>query len=161
MPEPSRSLKLATIWLLIGIAVFLAVLAMQRQQRLARFTTTGGVVELRRGADGHYHWPGSVNGVAVDFMIDTGATTTALPGALARRARLRPEGVLHSSTAGGEVRGELAVADVVLDGGVRAERLRVAVLPDLATPLLGMDVLSKLRWSQQGQRLRVDTSAPR
>lgn len=161
MPEPSRSLKLATIWLLIGTAVFIAVQALERQQRAGHFTTAGGIVELRRGSDGHYHWPGSVDGVEVEFMVDTGATTTALPAAVARRAGLRADGALRSSTAGGEVRGELARADVVLDGGVRALRLRVAVLPDLAAPLLGMDVLSRLRWSQQGNVLRVDTSAAR
>ena len=46
--------------------------------------------------------------------------------------------------------GRIARADVALQGGVNAERLRVAVLPKLESPLLGMDIISKLRLSQAG-----------
>lgn len=159
MQELSRSFKLATVWFLVGLAVFLAVQAIQSQQRRSLFSSSGGVIELRRGGDGHYHWPGAVNGVAVDFLIDTGATTTALPRALADAAGLQTDGAIRSSTAGGEVVGQLARADLVLEGGVRLQRLRVTVLPALGKPLLGMDVLSRLRWSQQGGVLRIESTA--
>ena len=59
-------------------------------------------------------------------------------------------------TAGGVVRGWVARADIELDGGVTAQRLRVTVLPRLDGPLLGMDVLSKMRFSQQGGVLRFE-----
>ena len=156
MQELSRAFKLATVWLLIGVAVFVAVQAVQSQQRRSLISADGGVIELRRAGDGHYHWPGTVNGVAVDFMIDTGATTTALPRALAERAGLRGEGGVRSATAGGEVHGRLARAEVTLEGGLRMQRLPVTLLPALDAPLLGMDVLSKLRWSQQGAVLRIE-----
>ena len=106
--------------------------------------------------DGHYHWPGRVNGVAVEFLVDTGATATALPLALAGRAGLEGEGRVRSSTAGGEVKGTLSRADIELDGGIQVQRLRVTVLPALAAPLLGMDVLSKMRWSQHDGVLRLE-----
>jgi aspartyl protease family protein len=157
--ELSRRFKLATIWLVIGAAVFLAVQALQSRQQRSQFTSSGGVIELRRAGDGHYHWPGTVNGVAVDFMIDTGATTTALPRVLAERAGLRTEGGMRSATAGGEAYGQLARIDLTLDGGIRLQRLRVTVLPALEAPLLGMDVLSRLRWSQQGGVLHIDAGA--
>ena len=156
--ELPRSLKLLTVWLLLGAVVFVAVQAWQSQQRRARFSVdaVSGAIELRRGADGHFHWPGTVNGIAVDFLVDTGATSTALPRALAERAGLVAEGTLQSSTAGGVVQGTLARADVVLQGGVRAERLRVVVLPLLESPLLGMDVLSKMRFTQSDGVLRLE-----
>ena len=100
------------------------------------------MIEIRRAADGHYHWPGRVNGVAVEFLVDTGATSTALPQALAERAALTAEGRITSSTAGGTVQGVHGARRHRTHGGVRAQRLRVAVLPGLASPLLGMDVLS-------------------
>ncbi len=154
----SRSLKLTTIWLLIGTALFLAVQAMQHQASRARFSFDGasGRIELKRAPDGHFHWPGRVNGVAVDFLVDTGATSTALPLALAQQAGLALEGTMRSSTAGGMVDGHIARADVVLQGGVSAERLRVAVLPRLDSPLLGMDVISKLRLSQSDGVLTLE-----
>jgi aspartyl protease family protein len=153
-----KGLKLITIWLLLGTAVFLGVQAMQRQSERARFSfdATSGRIELKRGPDGHFHWPGRVNGVAVDFLVDTGATSTALPLALAQEAGLTLEGTMRSSTAGGEVEGRIARADIALQGGVAAQRLRVAVLPRLESPLLGMDIISKLRLSQAGGVLTLE-----
>lgn len=141
-------LKHATLWLLLGTAVFLAVQAWQAQQRASRFQADGGTITLRRAPDGHFHWPGEINGVRVDFLVDTGATRTALPEPLARAAGLVAEGRVSSATAGGTVAGWQARADLQLHGGVRAERLPVTVLPALGAPLLGMDVLGRLHFSQ-------------
>jgi aspartyl protease family protein len=154
----SPSLKLTTVWLLIGTALFLAVQAMQHQAERSRFSfdAASGRIELKRAPDGHFHWPGRVNGVAVDFLVDTGATSTALPLALAQEAGLALEGAMRSSTAGGVVEGRVARADISLQGGVAAERLRVAVLPRLDAPLLGMDVISKLRLSQNNGVLTLE-----
>lgn len=91
--------------------------------------------------------------------MDTGATATALPQALAERAGLRLEGQVSSQTAGGRVNGWVARADLQLQGGVSAQRLRVTVLPGLNSPLLGMDVLSRMRFSQQGGVLRFEPAA--
>lgn len=153
-----RGLRLAIVWLLIGTAVFLAVQALQMQAGRSRFTfdAAAGVIELRRAGDGHFHWPGTVNGVAVDFLVDTGATHTAIPGALAERLALQPEGRVQSSTAGGVVQATLARADLALQGGPRVERARVTVLPRLEAPLLGMDVLSKMRFTQHDGVLRFE-----
>ena len=161
MSEPRefpRSLRLAIIWLVIGTAVFLGVQALQSQAQRARFSfdAVGGVVELRRAPDGHFHWPGKLNGIEVDFLVDTGASSTAIPRALADRAGLVAEGTLQSSTAGGVVQGTLVRADVALQGGVRVDRLRVAVLPRLESPLLGMDLLSKMRFTQNDGVLRLE-----
>lgn len=161
MSDFPRTLKIVTVWGLLGVALFLAVQFWQSQEQRTRFAVTPqGAIEIRRGPDGHYHWPGRVNGLAVDFLVDTGATSTALPLALAERAGLKGEGRITSSTAGGTVRGTLARADIGLDGGVRVDRLRVAVLPELAAPLLGMDVLSKLHFSQSDGVLRLTPRAP-
>lgn len=156
MTEFPRTLKIVTVWLVLGGAIFLGLQAWQAEQRRMRFSAgSDGAIEIRRSADGHYHWPGRVNGVAVEFLVDTGATATALPQALAERAGLVAEGRVTSSTAGGVVQGVHARADIALDGGVRAERLRVTVLPGLASPLLGMDVLSRLHLTQGDGVLRL------
>ncbi len=160
MKEFPHTLKIATVWLVLGAAIFLAFQAWQARQQRMLFSAVGGVIELRRAADGHYHWPGRVNGVAAEFMVDTGATTTALPQALAERAGLTAEGRITSDTAGGTVHGVQARADITLDGGVSAQRLRVAVLPDLASPLLGMDMLSRLRLTQSEGVLRLQALPP-
>ena len=123
----------------------------------ARFTAGDEVVEIRRGPDGHYHWPGRVNGREVDFLIDTGATGTAIPGSLARALRLEAIGTIESNTAGGPATGQLVVADIALRGGLEVKRLHVAALPGLeGHPLLGMDLLGRLHWQQSDGVLRID-----
>ena len=161
MNDMPRSLKITTVWLLLGLAVFLGVQALQAQQQRSRFVVDGSRIEIRRAADGHYHWPALVNGRSVEFLVDTGATSTALPASLARTLGLELRGQVSSSTAGGVAVGRLAQVDLVLEGGVRVDRLRVVVLPELGSPLLGMDVLGKLRWQQDGGVLRIEASGAR
>ncbi|MEO5734383.1 MAG: retropepsin-like aspartic protease [Rubrivivax sp.] len=156
MTDLPRGLKQATVWLLLAVGVFLAVQHFIASERATRFVVETGTVEIRRGLDGHYHWPGRINGRAVDFLVDTGATGTAIPATLARELELQAVGRMRSHTAGGTVIGELVVADLALQGGLRANRLRIAALPQLATPLLGMDVLGRLRLTQRDGVLRVD-----
>lgn len=156
MSDLPRWLKHVTVWLLLATCVFVAVQAWQVHERAARFEIDGGTLALRRAADGHYHWPGRIAGRTVDFLVDTGATGTSIPTSLARELGLPAVGRMRSSTAGGVVQGQVVVGDVALDGGVRVDRLRMAALPDLAAPLLGMDVLGRLRWQQGDGVLRID-----
>ncbi len=161
MPTPvlNSTFKIVTVWLVLATLLFVAMQAWTNHQERTRFVVADGVITLERGRDGHFRWPGQLAGVPVGFLVDTGATRTAIPAALARRAQIETSGSFRSETAGGTVIGTAGVADVELSGGVQALRLRVAVLPDLKDPLLGMDVLSKLSIVQEGQRMRI--TAPR
>ncbi len=161
MQELPSWLKHATIWLLLGLGLFLAVQGWQARERAARFSVDGGQLEIRRSPDGHYHWPGRIDGRPVEFLVDTGATRTAIPDSLARELNLPTIGTTRSSTAGGVVDGRIVVGDLVLDGGVRADRLRLIALPQLEAPLLGMDVLGRLALRQEAGVLRVDLGGGR
>lgn len=153
--ELPQGLKLLTVWLLIFLVVFLGFKAWEHQRTQSLISVEGGAIVLQRGPDGHFHWPGEVNGLAVEFLVDTGATSTALPQALAERAGLVAEAHISSQTAAGVTRGYRARANIALQGGVQAERLAVAVLPALGAPLLGMDILSKLNFKQQDGALHI------
>ncbi len=157
--ELPRTLKFATVWLVLGAIVFVGYQWRHHESLKASFTTSGGIVEIRRSDDGHYHWPGTLNGEPVDFLVDTGASGVAIPAALADRLRLNAEETVRSSTAGGWVTGRIVRADLALEGGVRAERLRMVALPHLDGPLLGMDVLGRLHWQQRDGALRIDLGA--
>jgi aspartyl protease family protein len=159
MNEMPRTLKVVTVWLLLGTALLLAVQAFLSERQKPQFSTDGRGLTLQRAPDGHFHWPGSVDGRRIDFLVDTGATRTALPGRLADALGLEPGRAVRSSTAGGTVTGYETQVDLVLEGGVAVQRLRVTVLPDLGAPLLGMDVLGRLRFTQQDGLLRIE--APR
>ncbi|HOX67186.1 MAG TPA: retropepsin-like aspartic protease [Burkholderiaceae bacterium] len=149
--------KVVTLWLLLGLGVFLGIQWWLHAQQQTRFRSDGGMIEIARGPDGHYHWPGRINGREVDFLIDTGATSTAISAALAQELQLDALGRVQSNTAAGVVSGQVVSGNVTLDGGVVAERLRITALPGLGErPLLGMDVLGRLRWTQEAGVLRID-----
>ena len=132
MNDLPRTLKIATVWMVLGTAVFLGVQAFESQRQRMRFVAADGVIELRRARSA------SAAGSAVVVA---------------------PVSTRKSATAGGVAVGYVARADVVLDGNVRADRLRVTVLPALEAPLLGMDVLSKMRFEQHGGTLRLRPGA--
>lgn len=161
MNELPGWLKHSTVWLLLALGVFLGVQAWQARGRAAQFVVDGQTIEIRRAPDGHYHWPGRINGREVEFLVDTGATGTAIPAALARELGLPVLGSVQSRTANGVVRGDVVVGDLALQGGINATRLRMVALPGLATPLLGMDVLGRLRLQQDEGRLRIEPGAAR
>lgn len=154
--ELPRGVKIITVWLLLGLGLFLGVQWWQNRQAQARFQVDGASIEIRRGPDGHYHWPGTINGRRVDFLIDTGATGTAMSAAMAEELELTSLGPVRSVTAGGVVTGHVVAADVQLQGGVHVQRLRVVALPGLGDrPLLGMDVLGRLDWRQEQGVLKI------
>lgn len=78
--------------------------------------------------------------------------------ALAQEAGLQPLGEVHTQTAGGQATGQVALADLRLQGGVNIERLPVTLLPELRSPLLGMDVLAKLHFSQRDGQLHIEAN---
>ena len=121
MHELPRTLKIATVWLLLATALFLAVQAFLAERQRPRVSTDGmGVIELRRAPDGHFHWPARLGGGEVDFLVDTGATRTALPQPLAERLGLPRGRAVRSSTAGGTVTGWESQVDLELAGGLQA-----------------------------------------
>jgi aspartyl protease family protein len=162
MTELPSSLKLVTVWLVLGTAVFLGVQHFERQREQTRLTVSERRIEIRRGDDGHYHWRGRINGEPVDFLIDTGATHSALSAELAGRLKLPSQGRIRTQTAAGESSGSVVRADVTLEGGVRVERLAMVALPQLGEqPLLGMDVLGRLDWRQGAGVLIIERRAER
>lgn len=163
MSDMPHTLKVATVWLLAGLGVFLGIQFWQRQQQQTRFQVNGDVIEIRRAADGHYHWPGKIGNRKVDFLIDTGATGTAMSQSMATDLDLKVLGQMRSHTAGGTVDGTVVQADVSLQGDVKVDRMHIAALSGLDDnqPLLGMDVLGKLRWQQHQGVMTIDLRAPK
>lgn len=156
MNELPRALKHLTVWLLLILLVFLSAQALLRARAQPRVVLQGGSVVLQRAADGHFHWPAQVNGTAVLMLVDTGATRSTLPGALARELQL-PEGALvQTQTAAGPAQGYTSQVDLQLQGGPQLQRWPVTVLDRMTgPPLLGMDVLGQLRIEQDGPQMRL------
>ena len=65
--------------------------------------TDNGIKEvvLQRNRQGHYVANGTINGVPVTFLLDTGATDVAIPAAIARKAGLNQGYISQAATANG------------------------------------------------------------
>ena len=102
-------------------------------------------------------------GIAAELAAAHGVRCAYLRADIARPAEaagLVRGAPVRSSTAGGEVWGYESRADLLLQGGLRVQRLRVTVLPDLASPLLGMDILGRLHLTQRQGELRIESAEP-
>ena len=150
----------------VVLAVFAAVALDMWPNLTARFgpqvvaqVGADGTPELvvQRDRSGHYVVPGSVNGVAVEFLLDTGATDVAIPPALARRLNLRRGAEVEIQTASDVIPGYLVTVDDVSIGPLTLKRVRVSVSDRLIGDevLLGMSFLRHFELSQRGRNLTL------
>lgn len=156
-PALGRFLRGASTFGLMGILV-LVVLQLSRMDPrfelavpeigLPEQVVEGGETRLRRGADGHYWLRAQVNGRPANFLIDTGATLTAVSAETAASTGLeaRDAGLpVRMQTANGSVAAQLTTIDELRFGNVVARGLDAVIAPGLGpTNVLGMNFLSRL-----------------
>lgn len=103
---------------------------------------------IDREPDGHYWTRADVDGTAVKFMVDTGASTVAITFRDAQRIGLKPEDLDYKweiRTAGGIVHGAAVTLEKISIGQVKVENVEAMVLREgLEQSLLGMTFLGEL-----------------
>lgn len=109
----------------------------------------GGETRVPLSADGHYWIEAQVNGATVRFMVDTGATITALSADVAGASGVKPDPVrlpVIVRTASGTTSAEMGrVADLRF-GNVVAYNLDVIISDSTGgLNVLGMNFLSRLK----------------
>ncbi|MCZ7563588.1 MAG: TIGR02281 family clan AA aspartic protease [Burkholderiales bacterium] len=126
------------------------------QPYVSRAPAAAASVTLTADASGHFVAEGTVNGAAMRFLVDTGATLIALPAADARRAGVAyanaPQGVV--STAGGAAVAYKVKLDTVSVGGISLSNVDAVVLEKgLTIPLLGGSFLSRMAIETLGRTM--------
>ncbi|MCE4068782.1 MULTISPECIES: TIGR02281 family clan AA aspartic protease [Pseudomonas] len=116
-------------------------------------TRANGAVEVRLVGNraGHYVADGRINGEAVTFMLDTGATQVALPQRLADRLGL-PRGLpITLDTANGRSQGWRTRLPSLQLGDIRLTDVPALIAPGMEGDevLLGMSALRQLDFTQQ------------
>lgn len=112
-------------------------------------------IVLERNRNGHYVFDGSVNGVAVEFLLDTGATDVSVPERIASRLQLPRGARLRAVTANGITSAFATTIDRLAVGGLEETNIRASIVPNLPGEqiLLGMSFLKRLDFSQRGDTL--------
>lgn len=117
-----------------------------------------GRIDLRQTRDGHYFSSGTVNGIPVVFMIDTGATTVSISTEIASRAGIQKCTPQQTATANGKVNACKAIVPEVAFGKFRLHNVEVMVMPNMpANALLGMNVLRNFHIEQIDQIMRISS----
>jgi aspartyl protease family protein len=113
------------------------------------------VLTLERNRYGHYHAAGHINGQEVEFMVDTGATTVAVPASLEQRLGLQRQAPVLTETANGTVTAYLTRLDSVRLGDIEVREVKATIHPQLEgnEVLLGMSFLKHLDFNQRGDLL--------
>ena len=125
--------------------------------RLANVSVENGEVMLERGPDGHFRAPGRINGEAVDFMVDTGATVVAVPESLARRLKLERGLAVRVHTANGEAVAYATRLGRVDLGGATVHDVAAHIVPGMAgdEALLGMSFLARFEIAMNRDEMRI------
>ncbi len=112
-------------------------------------------VVLKRNRYGHYVVAGKINGVAVTFLLDTGATLVSIPEHIANELNLSKGVAFQTETANGLSKsyvtriGSVAIGDIVMTN-VRGS---ISTGMEFDEILLGMSFLKHLNMNQQGKIL--------
>lgn len=115
-------------------------------------------ITLSAGAGGHFFAEGQVNGGAVRFVVDTGATAIALPGADATRLRIdyRRGRIINTRTANGTTQAYLVRLDSVRVGGIELQGVDAIVIEQgLDIALLGNTFLNRTEMRRDGQTMTL------
>ena len=125
----------------------------------------GGETRIPMAPDGHFGLRAQINGVPANFLVDTGATLTAISQDLADRAAIepRPGGLpVTINTANGPVSAELSTIGEMRFGSVAARGLDVVIAPSLGqTNVVGMNLLSRLAsWRVEGNTMILVPNNP-
>jgi aspartyl protease family protein len=121
-------------------------------------TVGGGTMLFTMADDGQFHIQGTVDGTAVRFILDTGASEVMLSTADARRLGFDPANLSYTrnyQTANGRVMGAPVVLKSVDIGPIHMTDVAASVLENPTDmSLLGMSFLSRLKGYQvQGSNL--------
>jgi len=123
-----------------------------------RGSGSGAEIVLTAGSGGHFTTAGQINGKAVSFMIDTGATAIAMGQADADRIGLSyknaPRG--FAGTANGRIPVNIVALSSVRIGDVEVANVEAVVMPStLQHILLGNSFLARFQMKRDNDTMRL------
>lgn len=155
-----QALRVAMAWGLIFVGVMAGYgLWNDLRSDIApqQLISEAGVIEVPRAEDGHYYLTLQINGTAIQFLADTGATNMVLSQADARRIGIDPEGLLYlgtAQTANGTVRtARVDLPSVELGPYLDRDFSAWINEGDMDKSLLGMDYLALYRVELAGNMM--------
>ena len=161
--------KLLRMTSTLGLMAILTMVILQLSRMDPRFSMAlpeiglpqqvveGGETRVPMADDGHFWLEAEINGHRAHFLVDTGATLTAVSADTARAAGLEERAgalPIRMQTANGPVAAHMTNIGELRFGNVAARGLDAIIAPGLGrTKVIGMNLLSRL----QSVRLEGET----
>ncbi len=123
-----------------------------------RQSMEGDKLRLVRQDDGHFWLRASINGVNADFMVDSGATVTAMGDALARKTKVELDGrKILLETANGQIEARTGNVAEFRIGDFQVDDLDVVVGDNFGdVNVVGMNFLDSFSsWRVQGDVMEL------
>jgi aspartyl protease family protein len=153
------------ILLILGLAFFFHQWLSYRDnpnQHVSASINQQGKVEvvLERNRVGHFVADGHINGQAVTFLVDTGATDVNIPGQVAKRLGLAKGRPFKATTANGIITVYSTRLGVIGIDNLNLYDIRASINPNMHTQeiLLGMSFLRHLELKQGGETLTMSVA---
>ena len=153
----------AAAWIigfLLLMGVFSKILDHQNNPNQSVATLQTGEFQeivLQRNRSGHYVFDGEINRQKVTFLVDTGATMTAIPAHMQRQLGLKAGPATSVATANGQTTAYLTSLDQLALGDIELYDVRASIISGMAVDevLLGMNVLRHFELVQRGDQLII------
>lgn len=128
---------------------------------IIRMAPSARSITLRQDNSGHYRTDARVDGVKVDFLVDTGATAVMLSASTAAKLGIRParsEYTAKVMTGNGEIKAAIVRLNKIEVGDIAVRDVRALVHGDekMQIDLLGMTFLSQVRWTHDRGKLIIE-----
>ena len=163
-----RKRRPGTLMIVFGWALVMVLLMLffnrllERQENpntVQALESQQGSVVLEANRNGMYVAGGYINGIEVEFLLDTGATVVAVPLGVARDAGMELGPRVRLSTAGGVAFGWTSQIDTLELGNILITDVAAVVYDSrLGEVLLGMNALKGLDFRQSAGVLELRPS---
>jgi aspartyl protease family protein len=150
---PAFNLNLVMFWIVILAAVTFAIMGAQANK--SHYRQAGESIEISVGSDRHFRINGAVNDQAAIFLVDTGATITAIPSALADAAQRDNCQSVTVKTANGPAKACRTTLDALIVGPYRIPDVPITIMDRLNEPLLGAEVLQRFKILQTASKMTL------
>ena len=123
-----------------------------------RQSLDGDILKLVRQDDGHFWLRASVNGVSADFMVDSGASTTAIGSKLAKSAKVKLDGrSTELETANGVIQARIGEVSEFRVGDLQVDDHQVVIAENFGdTNVVGMNFLDSFSsWTVKGDIMEL------
>lgn len=121
-------------------------------------SSTAQSVTLSAGAGGHFMAEGQINGGAIRFLVDTGASAVSIPASEANRLRIDFRNGRRGTiqTAGGPTPMYVVRLDSIRVGGIELQNVDAIVIEQgLNVALLGNTFLNRVEMRREGQSMTL------